>query len=73
MEGGGHEQKRALPGKKGHLQKGNLKAKINNFLDISIDPYIGITLSEMISIFVSPYASYKILLKHHTLHLSVMV
>ena len=51
---------------------GNLNAKIYNFLDIGIYPYIVITLSGMISIFVSLHTSYKISLKHHTLQLGVM-
>ena len=67
------------PTKKGTFWKkkraptvGNLKAKIYNFLDIGIYPYIVITLSGMISIFVSLHTSYKISLKHHTLQLGVM-
>ena len=72
QSGGGHQQKRALSGKKRAPTVGNLKAKINNFLDIGIYPYIVITLSGMISIFVSLHTSYKISLKHHTLQLGVM-
>ena len=64
--GGGHQQKRALSEEKRAPTVGNLKAKIYNFLDIGTYPCIVITLSGMISIFVSLHASYKISLKHHT-------
>ena len=59
--GGGHQQKRALPGKKG-TYKGKSQSENKQFLDIGIYPYNLITLSGMISIFVSLYTSYKILL-----------
>ena len=43
--GGGHQEKRALIlEKKRTPTKGNLKAKIYNFLDIGIYPYIVITI-----------------------------
>ena len=70
--GGALTKKGTLWGKRAPT-KGNLKAKIFNFLDIGIYPYNLITLSVMISIFVSLYTSYTILLKHHTLQLGVMV
>ena len=62
------------PTKKGTFwreKKGNLKGKIYNLLDIGIYPYTVITLSGMISIFVSLYTSNKILLKYHTLQIRV--
>ena len=68
----GHQQKGHFLEKKGAPTVGNLKAKIYHFLDIGIYPYIVITLSGMISIFVSLHTSYKISLKHHTLQLGVM-
>ena len=58
---------------KGAPPKGNLKTDIYNFLDTSINPYILISLSGVISIFLSLYTPYKILLKHHALQLGVMV
>ena len=54
-----HQQERAPT-------KRNLKAKIHIFLDIGIYPFIVISLSGTISIFVFLYILYKILLKHHT-------
>ena len=70
MGGGGTNKKGHFLEKKRAPTVGNLKAKIYNFLDIGIYPYIVITLSGMISIFV--HTSYKISPKHHTLQLGVM-
>ena len=70
--GGGAPTKKGTFWKKRAPTVGNLKAKIYNFLDIGIYPYIVITLSGMISIFVSLHTSYKISLKNHTLQLGVM-
>ena len=53
--------------------KGKSQSEIYNVLHIGIYPYTVITLSGMMSIFVSLYTQYKILFKHHTLQLSVMV
>ena len=42
--GAGTKKKGHFLEKKGYLQKGNLKAKIYNFLDIGVYPYIVITI-----------------------------
>ena len=63
LGGGGVDQhKWALSRKKGAPTTGNSKRKYTFFLDIGIYPYIVITLSGMISIFVSLSTPNKILL-----------
>ena len=64
--GGGGTNKKGTFWKKGHLQREISQRKYNFCLDIGIYPYNVITLSGMISL----YASYEILLKHHTLQLA---
>ena len=66
ISGGGG--KSAFWRKKGKSQSDNIQ-----FFYICIYPYVEITLSGMISIFVSFYTPYKLLLRHHTLQLGVMV
>ena len=75
VEGGGALTKKGTSLEKKGIFKGKSQSEsIPFFLDpFGIYPYIVITLSGMISIFVSPNTSYKILLKHHTLQLGVMV
>ena len=59
--GGGTNEKGHFLGKKG-TYKGKSQSENKQFLDIGIYPLNLITLSGMISIFVSLYTSYKILL-----------
>ena len=71
QSGGRAPTKRGTFWKKKGIYSGKSQHKNIQFLNIGIYPYIVITLSEMISIFVSLYTSYNILL-NSILHLGVM-
>ena len=70
--GGGWTNKRGhfLEKKKGTYKR---KSQSENLLDIVIYPPHCDYITRLLSIIVSLYTSYKILFKHHTLQLGVMV